>query len=70
LGEKINLGIAIVFMAVGASIGIIFPYIISTMSDKEFLHIIKILTIVLLVLVGGIITATGIVMMLPTPEEE
>ncbi len=70
MGSKRNLWAGIAFALTGIVLGIATPYVLAFMSDQEFIHVLKILFIIGLVLLGGLLTATGIIIMLPADEEE
>ncbi|MCE4619989.1 MAG: hypothetical protein F7C33_03095 [Desulfurococcales archaeon] len=70
MGSRRNIGVGIVFALTGIALGIATPYALAFMNDQEFIHLLKILFIIGLVLLGGLLTATGIIIMLPTSEEE
>ncbi len=71
MNNRGNLGVALVFIVIGIILGVIASYLVSVMSDTEFIHIFKIFIIIVLILIGGIVTATGLIMMLtPIGEEE
>jgi len=70
VGSKRNLWAGIAFALTGIVLGIATPYALAFMSDQEFIHVLKILFIIGLVLLGGLLTATGIIIMLPADEEE
>lgn len=65
-----SIGAGIAFALTGIVLGVATPYTVAFMSDQEFIHILKILFIIALVLLGGLLTATGIIILLPTDEEE
>ena len=70
MGSRRNIGAGVAFALTGIVLGIAAPYALAFMSDQEFIHILKILFIIGLVLLGGLLTATGIIIMLPTDGEE
>ena len=71
MSDEANYWIALIFIVIGVLLGIVASYIFAIMSEGEFIRIMKIITIIILILIGSIITATGIVMILtPASRKE
>ncbi len=68
--ESRNTAAGLALVAMGAFIAIILPYYIMGMGLEEFVRFLKNLTIVLLLLAGSLIGATGIVLLRGFRENE